>query len=120
MRRYSGTRLNAARSWSIRRVSSSEASSGVNSHLWGFTTIESARSQPANAARRSGMIATGPAYAASTCSHRPSRAAMSAITATGSTDVDDVVPIVATTATGQRPARWSVSIAIASASASIW
>ncbi len=46
VRRYSGTRLNAARSDGIRRLSRSDASSGVKNHLWGLTTIESARSQP--------------------------------------------------------------------------
>jgi hypothetical protein len=85
----------------MRRDRSSDASSGVNSHLCGLITIESARSQPANGARRSGSIATTPAYAASTCSQQPSRSAMSAIAATGSTDVDEVVPTVATIAIGR-------------------
>ncbi len=48
----------------MRRQSSSDASNGVNSHLCGLMTIESARSQPANGARRSGSRATTPAYAA--------------------------------------------------------
>ena len=61
VRRYSGTRLKASRSTVSRRESSSEQSSGVKSHLWGLTTIESARSQPANGARRSGRRATTPA-----------------------------------------------------------
>ena len=61
VRRYSGTRLKASRMTSIRRLSSSEQSNGVNSHLWGLTTMESARSQPLNGARRSGMSATTPA-----------------------------------------------------------
>ena len=39
----------------------SEQSMGVKSHLCGLTTIESARSQPANGARRSGSNATTPA-----------------------------------------------------------
>ena len=95
----------------MRRVSSSDASSGMNSHLCGLTTIESARSQPANASRRSGMSATGPAYAASTCSQRPSRSAISAIASTGSIAVEDVVPIVATMAIGRRPAARSSAIA---------
>ena len=98
-----GWRLNAAASRSIRRVSSSDASSGVNSHLCGLTTIESARSQPSNGARSSGTSATAPAYAASTWSHVRSRSAMSAMAATGSIDVDDVVPTVATIAIGRRP-----------------
>ena len=42
---------------------------------------------------------------------------MSAIAATGSIPVDDVVPMVATTATGVTPARRSSSIAARSASA---
>ena len=43
---------------------------------------------------------------------------MSAIAATGSTDVDDVVPSVATTAIGSRPASRSAAIAARSASGS--
>ena len=74
-----GTRLNAARTSSRRRVSSSDASSGAKSHLCGLTTIESARSQPRNGSRRSGISATAPAYAESTCSQSPSAAATSAI-----------------------------------------
>ena len=46
-RRYSGTRLKAARRSSGRRVQSVEQSIGVSSHLCGLTTTESARSQPA-------------------------------------------------------------------------
>ena len=116
---YSGTRLNAARSWSMRRLSRSDASSGVNSHLCALITIESARSQPANGARRSGSSAVAPAYAESTWSQRPSRSATSAMAATGSTEVDDVVPTVATMQMGVRPAARSAAMAAARASASI-
>jgi hypothetical protein len=60
-------------------------------------------------------MATAPAYAASTCSHSLSR---SAIAATGSTEVDDVVPTVATIAIGRRPAARSETIAVSSAAGS--
>ena len=60
VRRYSGTRLNASRNASGRRKSRSEASNGVNIHLCGFTTIESARSHPANSPRCSGASAAAP------------------------------------------------------------
>jgi hypothetical protein len=82
-------------------------------------TIESARSQPSNGPRQSGNKATTPAYAESTWSHRPSRSAISAMAATGSADVDEVVPTVATTAIGRRPAPRSAAIAAWSAAASI-
>src|ERR687887_688246 len=96
--RYSGTRLNAARSASGRRVQSSEQSIGVKSHLCALTTSESARSTPACDQRCSGQTHEAPAYAASTWSQTPAAAQASAIAATGSTEVVDVVPTVATTA----------------------
>ena len=52
---------------------------------------------PSNAQRNSGQIIAEPAYAASTCSHTPLRSQASAIRATGSTEVLEVVPTVATT-----------------------
>lgn len=116
VRRYSGTRLKAARSSGIRRLRSSEASNGVYSHLCGLTTIESARSQPSKSARRSGRSATTPAYAASTWSQRPWASATRAISPIGSAEVDAVVPIVATMAIGRSPAARSASIADSSAS----
>src|SRR4051812_24636355 len=94
-----------------------ERSKGVNSHLCGLTTSESARSAPSRIDSYPGTIAATPAYAASTCSQIDSRAQMSAIAATGSMLVDDVVPTVATTATGSQPAARSCAIASASASA---
>src|SRR5919204_3818955 len=96
VRRYSGTRLNAARRISGRLVQSSEQSIGVNSHLCALTTSESARSTPACDQRSSGHTHAEPAYAASTWSHEPACAHASAIAGTGSTDVDAVVPTVAT------------------------
>ena len=83
---------------------------GVKSHLCAFTTSESARSTPAKAQRNSGQTMAEPAYAASTCSQAPARAQASAIAGTGSTEVVDVVPTVATTA--QAPARSSASARI--------
>ena len=100
-----------------RRVRNSDASSGTNSHLCGLTKTESARSQPLNGSRHSGSRAAAPAYAASTWSQSPSCCAMSAIAATGSTDVDDVVPILATIAVGRCPARRSRAIAASSSAA---
>ena len=70
----------------------------MNSHLCGLTTIESARSQPSRHQRSSGQTAAEPAYAASTWSQTPACSQRSASAGTGSTDVDDVVPTVATTA----------------------
>ena len=104
----------------MRRVSSSEASSGVNSHLCGLTTIESARSQPANGAaavRQEGDHAgVGRSPRGATGPRAP---AMSAMAATGSAEVDDVVPIVATIAIGRGPAARSAAIAASRAAASI-
>src|SRR6476646_10011219 len=96
--RYSGTSANVSWNTYGRRVQSAEQSIGVKSHLCGLTTIESARSQPSRHHRSSGQIAAEPAYAASTWSHTPASAQRSASAGTGSTDVDDVVPTVATTA----------------------
>ena len=91
----------------------------MKSHLCGFTTIESARSQPASTSRCSGTMAATPPYAASTWSQSPSRAAMSATAGTGSTLVVDVVPTVAQTATGRQPAARSSAMARASAAGSM-
>ncbi len=113
VRRYSGTRLNARRRSSGRRLQNSEQSIGVNIHLCAFTTSESARSTPANAQRSSGHTIALPAYAASTCSQAPARAHASAIAGTGSTEVVEVVPTVATTA--HAPDRSSVSTRIRNA-----
>ena len=110
---------NARFSKSGRRVYSAEQSIGVNSHLWGFTTRESARSHPSSTCRISGRIAAVPPYEASTWSHIPWRPQISAIAGTGSMAVVEVVPTVATTATGTRPARRSFSTAAASAFVSI-
>jgi hypothetical protein len=97
VRRYSGTRLNAARKAGGRLVHSSEQSIGVSIHLWALITTESARSTPSNAHRFSGHTIAAPAYAASTCSQHSAAAHASAIAATGSTAVEAVVPTVATT-----------------------
>src|SRR5207253_1173191 len=113
--RYSGTIENASRSTSGWRVQSTLQSTGVNSHLCGLTTTESASSAPSSTQRSSGTSAALPAYAASTCSQRRCSAQTAAIVATGSTLVLDVVPTVATTATGRWPAAMSVSIAARSA-----
>jgi hypothetical protein len=103
----------------MRRLTSRDASNGVNSHLWGLMTIESARSQPSKSEQRSGSSATTPAYAASTWSHRLCRSAIAARAAIGSADVDAVVPSVATIAIGRCPAAMSAVIAASSASTSI-
>ena len=63
-----------------------------------------------------GTMAATPAYAASTCSQIRSASQMSATARTGSTLVVDVVPTVATTATGHHPADRSSAIADRSAS----
>src|SRR6476620_2486173 len=94
--RYSGTYENASWNASGRRVQSAEQSIGVKSHLCGLTTIESARSQPSRHQRSSGQTAAEPAYAASTCNQTPACSQRSASAGTGSTEVDDVVPTVAT------------------------
>jgi len=57
------------------------------------------------------------AYAASTCSQIPSRSQIAATASTGSTLVADVVPTVATTASGAQPDARSSAIARSSASA---
>ena len=87
---------------------------GVNSHLCGLTTRESARATPSStASRSSGTIAATPPYAPSTCSHIPSRRQTSAIARTGSMLVVLVVPTVATAAIGRKPAARSRVIASA-------
>ena len=110
---------NARFNKSGRRVYNTEQSIGVNSHLWGFTTSESARSHPSSTWRISGRIAAVPPYDASTCNHIPCFSQISAMAGTGSMAVVEVVPTVATTASGTRPARVSFSTALASAAASI-
>ena len=64
-----------ARTTSIRRQYSTLRSNGVNSHLCGLTTSESACSAPRRIHSYPGTIAATPAYAASTCSHTRSRRA---------------------------------------------
>ena len=92
----------------------------MNSHLCGFTTTESARPQPSITPRMPGARAAAPAYAASTCSQIcRSVSRTSAIAATGSTLVVDVVPTVATTAIGSAPAARSAAIASPRASGRI-
>ncbi len=91
----------------------------MKSHLCGFTTSESARSQPSSTWRISGTTAAEPPYAASTCSHMPWRAHTSATAATGSTLVVDVVPTVATAARGRTPAATSAATASSNRSARI-
>src|SRR3954447_25371407 len=94
VRRYSGTRLNARRKSSGRDVQRHEQLMPVSSHLCGLTTSESAA--VTSSVRSSGQTQAEPAYAASTCSHAcPLRLAISA---TGSDEVADVVPTVATIA----------------------
>src|SRR5438128_1665874 len=95
---YAAGAAKALRSDSGRRVHSAEQSSGVNSHLCGFTTTESAHSAPSMHQRSSGQTAAAPAYAASTWSQTPASLQRSAIAGTGSTEVVEVVPTVATTA----------------------
>ena len=59
---------------------------------------------PCHIQRHSGRIIAEPAIAASTCSQRPCRRATAAICSIGSSAVEVVVPVVATTAQGLRPA----------------
>lgn len=61
VRRYSGTSEKAAFSRAGSRTKSTEQATGVNSHLWGLTTSESARSIPFMRARCSGQRAATPA-----------------------------------------------------------
>src|SRR4029078_7818218 len=92
---YSGMTLNPSRNSSGRRVQKAEQPCVVSSHLCGLTTSESTRSISSDAHRCSGHTIAEPAYTASTCSQTPCSSHASAIGATGSTDVDDVVPTVA-------------------------
>ena len=101
MTRYSGTSEKARLSTSGRRVNIADRSIGVNSHLCGFTTSESASSTPASTWRISGTTAATPPYEPSTCSHMSSRAHNAAIAGTGSMLVVLVVPTVATVASGR-------------------
>ncbi len=89
---------NAVRSSSGRDVQRSEQSIGVINHLCGLMTSESASSTPSCDARSSSQIQDEPAYAASTWSHAPAACARPASSRTGSTEANDVVPTVATTA----------------------
>ena len=66
--------------------------------------MESACSTPSHIHRHSGSTIAEPAMAASTCSQRPCRRAIAAMSSIGSTAVLVVVPVVATTAQGTRPA----------------
>ena len=115
VRKYSGTSENARRSKSRWRQYRTEQSKGVNSHLCGFKTSESARLQPSRMRRISGTIAAEPPYAASTCSHIACGSQISTIAGTGSMLDVEVVPTVATTQKGRMPLRLSSSIASASA-----
>src|SRR5689334_14232888 len=101
------------------RQYSTDRSNGVNSHLCGFVTKESARSQPARIFLNSGTIAAEPAYAASTCNHIACSSHIGTISGTGSMLDVDVVPTVATTQNGRYPLRLSSSIAAANAEASM-
>ena len=78
---------------------------GVNSHLCALTTSDDARSTPACDQRCSSHDHAEPAYAASTCSQAPTDSHAAAQSGTGSTDADDVVPTVATTAQTSSPRR---------------
>ena len=88
----------------------------MNSHLCGLNTKLSARSSPASSPRNSGHTAADPAMAPSTCSHMPAASATGAIAGTGSTASELVVPMVAITRHGTRPAARSSSTAAASRS----
>ena len=116
LRRYSGFTASERRISPASRYRKMLQSIGVDIHLWGFSTIESARSHPSNSLLFSGREAAGPAYAASTCIHTPSRSHTSAMADTGSTLVVEVVPIVAHTMTGVRPAARSSVMARSSSS----
>ena len=101
-----GRAEDAARSDSGRRVYSALKSSGTNSHLCGLMTMESARSLPsirrdAPAGRPRTRRRTRRRRAATHRAPRTDRA----IAGTGSTLAVDVVPTVATTASGTIPAR---------------
>src|SRR5438046_2247055 len=99
--RYSATSENASFKTLRSLQYNTERSNGVNSHLCGFTTIESARSQPLKYCRNSGTIAVEPAYAVSTCSQMPYFSQMSATASTGSTLEVEVVPTVGITQMGK-------------------
>ena len=66
--------------------------------------------------RSSGTSAAIPLIAASTCSQAPAPAVTAAMSATGSKAPDEVVPRVAHTKNGTRPASRSAAIAAARAS----
>ena len=92
----------------------------MNSHLCGFTTIESASPSPQNGLAGLGAWRRPPHRLhrrAARCSRRPQ---IPAISPTGSTLVVDVVPIVATTARGRMPAARSSAIASWRASVRSW
>jgi hypothetical protein len=85
-------------------------------HLCGLVQYESTWSRPALTQRSSGHSAAMPAWAASTCNQIPSRRQMAASSGTGSKAVVDVVPAVAHTKKGRRPAARSSAMAASSAS----
>jgi hypothetical protein len=87
--------------------------------LCGSKQYESAVDSPSWIHRYSGQTAADPAYAASTCSQARCRAAIAPISGNGSIAVVEVVPTVATTSAGTRPAARSAAIAASSASGSI-
>ena len=78
---------------------------GMKRPLCGSRTIESARARPASAARPRSVSAKNPPYAASVWSQRPSFAAKSASASRSSTAPVFVVPALATTRNGVKPAR---------------
>ena len=69
-------------------------------HLCGSTVIESARSRPATRGASVGEKRAAPPYAASTCSHRPSRSARSARAGRSSMEPVFVDPATAEIARG--------------------
>ena len=106
---------NAWRSASPSRISSAPASIGWYSHLCGSSVIESASSMPRSASAPRSVRQANPPYAASTCSHTPCSRQIRARSASGSTAPELVVPALATTTAGRRPAARSASIAPRSA-----
>ena len=74
--------------------------------------------QAAKSGREAGTAAAGAPYAPSTCSQTPASAATVASASSGSTAPVDVVPALATTQIGNRPAARSEAIAVRSAAGS--
>ncbi len=84
---------------------------GTPGHLCGSSVRESARSSPAYAEAISSSRRPKAPYAPSTCSQRPSAAQTSARSSSGSIAPVLVVPALAATANGRRPAARSSAIA---------